>query len=429
MLMARLNRLLPYVFLATGILAIVELAGRLGRFVGKSGVLGWLAHHRVEVGWTIAGLAAIAWLFVLLGALRRHNRLPKVLSERRWLMDILDRLTNRAELERRMAEQAEPIFVDAEALAAALRAKVVGQDQICIDLAAQIRRRLALKQRGKPVGVFLFAGPPGAGKTWLGKVLAEALGRKLLHFDMTQFSAGGHGATSLFGAAKGYVGSTEYGKLTAALRDTPDAVVLLDEIEKAHGDVHKNFLTAWNDGFVTEKSDGKQISTTRAVFIATTNAAVDTLADLSRQYANDPDELRRAAVGTLREAGFAPEVLNRIDRIFVFEPLAGLDIARVAALEIERMIAGYGLTVADGGIDAQVLLDLMSRQQRMGAAASSRDLTRAIEESVADSLIAAKEKGATAITLVKSDDGGVRAEIAAPLTAGAQVQTQAQRGS
>jgi len=248
---------------------------------------------------------------------------------------------------------------------------------------------------------------------------------------MTQFSAGGHGATSLFGAAKGYVGSTEYGKLTAALRDTPDAVVLLDEIEKAHGDVHKNFLTAWNDGFVTEKSDGKQISTTRAVFIATTNAAVDTLADLSRQYANDPDELRRAAVGTLREAGFAPEVLNRIDRIFVFEPLAGLDIARVAALEIERMIAGYGLTVADGGIDAQVLLDLMSRQQRMGAAASSRDLTRAIEESVADSLIAAKEKGATAITLVKSDDGGVRAEIAAPLTAGAQVQTQAQaqRGS
>src|SRR5262249_35029174 len=149
-----------------------------------------------------------------------------------------------------------------------------------------------------------------------------------------------------------------------------------------HGDVHKNFLTAWNDGFVTEKSDGKQISTTRAVFIATTNAAVDVLADLARQYANDPDELRRAAVGALREAGFAAEVLSRIDRIFVFEPLAGLDIARVAALEIERMISGYGLTVASGGIDPQVLLDLMGRQQRMGVAASSRDLTRAIEESV-----------------------------------------------
>jgi ATP-dependent Clp protease ATP-binding subunit ClpA len=197
------------------------------------------------------------------------------------------------------------------------------------------------------------------------------------------------------------------------LRDTPDAVVLLDEIEKAHSDVHKNFLTAWNDGFITEKSDGKQISTTRAIFVLTTNAAVDTLSELARQYANDPDQLRRSAVEALRAAGFAPEVLNRIDRIFVFEPLSGLDIARVASLEIERMIAGYGLTVAEKGIDPQVLLDLMKRQAKMGANASSRDLTRAIEESIADSLIAAKQKGATAVSLVQQGDSVV-AEVASP---------------
>jgi ATP-dependent Clp protease ATP-binding subunit ClpA len=165
---------------------------------------------------------------------------------------------------------------------------------------------------------------------------------------MTQYAGAGFAATSLFGAAKGYVGSTTYGKLTGSLRETPNAVVLLDEFEKAHGDVHKNFLTAWNDGFITEASDGRQISTTAAIFVLTTNAAVETLADLSRQYANDPDELRRAAVGALRAAGFAPEVLNRIDRIFVFEPLADLDIARVAALEIEQMIVSYGLTIAQG---------------------------------------------------------------------------------
>ena len=98
---------------------------------------------------------------------------------------------------------------------------------------------------------------------------------------------------------------------------------------------------------------------------------------------------------------------NRIDRIFVFEPLSGLDIARVAALEIERMIAGYGLTVAQGGIDPQVLFDLMNRQKKMGTNASSRDLTRAIEESIADSLIAAKQKGATAVSLVQSENGVV----------------------
>jgi ATP-dependent Clp protease ATP-binding subunit ClpA len=400
-----LNRVMPWVWLATGVLALLSLGQMLAKFFDKIGLAGWIEHHGLVLAYILGGLAALGWLLVVLGLLRRKDRLPKFLTKWRWLMDILDRLTNRAELERRLAQEVESVFVDAEALATQLKAKVVGEDRICDDLAAQIRRRLALMQRGKPVGVFLFAGPPGAGKTWLGKVLAEVLDRRLLHFDMTQYSAGAFGASSLFGSARGYTGSNSYGSLTAALRDTPDAVVLLDEIEKAHGDVHKKFLTAWNDGFVTESSDGKQIPTTRAIFILTTNAAVDTLSELAKQYANDPDTLRSSAVSALRDAGFAPEVLNRIDRIFVFEPLSGLDIARVAALEIERMIAGYGLTVAHGGIDAQVLLDLMSRQKKMGVSASSRDLTRAIEESIADSLIAAKQKGAKSVSLIQGDTG------------------------
>jgi ATP-dependent Clp protease ATP-binding subunit ClpA len=231
------------------------------------------------------------------------------------------------------------------------------------------------------------------------------------NFDMTQFAGGSFAATSLFGAARGYVGSNTYGKLTGALRDTPDAVVLLDEFEKAHPDVHKNFLTAWNDGFITEASDGRQISTTRALFVLTTNAAVDSLAQLSRQYADNPDELRRGADGALRTAGFAPEVLNRIDRIFVFEPLTGLDVARVAALEIESMIQGYGLQIAEGGINPQILLDLVTRQRKLGNSASARDLVRAIEEAIADSLIEAKRSGAHRISL-GGGHGQVWAEVA-----------------
>jgi ATP-dependent Clp protease ATP-binding subunit ClpA len=398
-LLEKASRLMPLFMGIIALSALIQVLSYFGVSLRNLGLLSWVAAHPWTVSLFLGVLAGVCWLFVVLSYLRVRKRLPRAITKWSWLMDILDRLTNRDELERRLQAKAEPVVVDAQALADAMKAKVVGQNPICEDLAAQIRRRLALHQRGKPVGVFLFAGPPGSGKTYLGKMLASALGRKLLHFDMTQYSTAGFAATSLFGAAKGYVGSNTYGKLTASLRDTPNAVVLLDEFEKAHSDVHKNFLTAWNDGFVTEASDGRQVSTTAAIFVLTTNAAVDALADLSRQFANDPDELRRTAVSTLRGAGFAPEVLNRIDRIFVFEPLADLDIARVAALEIEQMIESYGLKITQGGIDPQILVDLMARQKKMGLGASARDLVRAIEESIADTLIDARQAGVVSVGL------------------------------
>ena len=309
-----------------------------------------------------------------------------------------------------MSGAQKPQVIDADELAARLKAKVIGQEAVCDDLAAQIRRRLALAQRGKPIGIFLFAGPPGTGKTYLAKRLAIELNRKLLALDMTQFSTP-HAASQLFGAPKGYVGSDSYGALTAALRETPDAVVLLDEIEKAHHEVHKRFLTAWNDGYVTEASDGKQVPTTHAIFMLTSNAATDELTAIGNRYAADPDEMRRASMIVLRQAGFAPEVLNRLDRVFVFRSLAGLDVARVAALEIENMIENYGLQVAEGGIDPVVLFEMMQRQERMGASASARDLARSIEETISDSLISARQKKATKVALVHNGDRVV-AEIA-----------------
>jgi ATP-dependent Clp protease ATP-binding subunit ClpA len=208
--------------------------------------------------------------------------------------------------------------------------------------------------------------------------------------------------------SKGYVGSDTYGKLTGGLRDFPAAVVLLDEIEKAHPDLMKGFLTAWNDGFITEASDGKQISTSKAIFVLTSNAATDTLAQLARDFANDQDELRKASLHALGESGFAPEVLNRIDRVFVFKQLEGLDVARVCALEMETMIESYGLKVVGGGIDPQIIIQLMQRFRKLGSAASSRDLVRAMEESISDSLIQAKQQGFEAIELV-NENGKVSA--------------------
>jgi hypothetical protein len=187
-IMSRLNRLMPIFVAAIGIVAIVQLFVYLGQWLSKVPVAAWLAEYAQVIEWALASAAAISVSLVVLGWLRATARIPKFLTRWTWLMDVLDRLTNRRELEQRLQSKPEAVFIDAEALSQSRKSQVVGQNAICGDLAAQIRRRLALQQGGKPLGVSLFAGPPGAGKTYLGKVLAGALDRKLIHVDMTQYS-------------------------------------------------------------------------------------------------------------------------------------------------------------------------------------------------------------------------------------------------
>ena len=375
-------------------------------------IIGWLR----AAGWYLFFVAALLWAVALLGYLHRISRLgpladfPALVSALDWVVKPRERLLPQGVAPSSAApvQAAKAAYIDPDQLAATLKSKVIGQDEVCDELARTLRIRLAMAKRTQPLAKFLFAGPPGTGKTFLAKELAVALRRPLMHFDMTQFSDG-HAASQLFGSPKGYVGSDSYGTLTGGLKKTPGAVILLDEIEKASPEVHKKFLTALNDGFVTESSTGEKIGTVDAVFIMTTNAGFEALGDLARDYKGRSEEMVGPARNILKEAGFAPEVLSRIDDVMVFHSLRGLDVARVAALEIESAIRKFGLEISGGGIDPDLLWKIMERQQKIGESASSRDLIRSIEKAIGPSLAAAREAGAKQVSITADEHGSFSA--------------------
>lgn len=331
----------------------------------------------------------------------------------RFAMDVLDRLTNKSLLINEHEKQKNQLTnIDAAELAAKLKAKVIGQDAVIDLIAAQLRRRIAAKRKDKPLAVFCFAGAPGVGKSYLAKVLAQALYADKTHFhfvDMNQASPSQRNAvSSLFGQAKGYVGSNTYGQITAALRDIPDSVMLLDEFEKADPEVHKRFLTAWNDGFITEVSDGAKIATNETIFILTTNAASRRIGELARDHKGTAEELDRMVKSTLADAQFAPEVLSRIDEVFAFREMQGLDIARVVALEIEDATKQFDLEIADGGIDVAILLDAIEKITKVGMEGGVRVIRYQIEKQISDGLIDAKAAGAKKVRLLGN---GERVEV------------------
>jgi ATP-dependent Clp protease ATP-binding subunit ClpA len=344
-------------------------------------------------------------------------------------MDPLKRLTDIDALGKAWeAKNAKLTVIDAEELAAKLKSKVIGQDEVIDHICRTLKRRFAARRPNKPVAVFCFAGSPGVGKTYLAQVMAEALFKSrnsLHHIDMSTASEG-FAASSLFGSPKGYRGSGSYGTVTAALRDVPNSIMLLDEFEKAHGEVHKRFLTAWNDGFVTEVSDGAKISTNDTIFILTTNAASRRIGEMSRNHKGTQQELDKMVKSTLADAGFAPEVLSRIDNVFAFREMEGLDIARVVALIIEDQAKQYKLEIAEGGIDPQVLLDAIEKVMEEGAKGGVREIARGIEDRIADGLVDAKAAGASKVRLVAdadqvivvpADDDGAPAEQPSPAPA------------
>ena len=219
--------------------------------------------------------------------------------------------------------------------------RVVGQEIGVTAVCEAIRRsRSGLSDPGRPIGAFLFLGPTGVGKTELAKALAEQLFNQeeaMIRLDMSEYMEK-HAVSRLIGSPPGYVGYEEGGQLTEALRRRPYAVVLLDEIEKAHHDVFNILLQIFDEGRLTD-SKGRTVNCRNALFIMTSNLGSDLLL---QKMEKSPGTLNKQSILTLLEpvirAHFLPEFINRLDEILPFLPLRKEDMEKIVIIQLDHLI-------------------------------------------------------------------------------------------
>ena len=218
-----------------------------------------------------------------------------------------------------------------------LHLRLVGQDEAVEAVSNAVRRsRSGLQDPNRPIGSFLFLGPTGVGKTELCKALAEVLfddEHAMVRIDMSEFMEK-HTVSRLIGAPPGYVGYEEGGKLTEAVRRRPYAVILLDEIEKAHRDVFNILLQVLDDGRLTD-NHGNTVDFTNTIVVMTSNVGSQAIQQIAEEGGTEQDVAN--AVQTHLRGVFTPEFLNRIDESIVFHPLKRDEIRRIVDLQVSRL--------------------------------------------------------------------------------------------
>ncbi len=274
-----------------------------------------------------------------------------------------------------------------------LKGKVIGQDDAIQKVVKAIQRnRAGLKDPNKPIGSFIFLGPTGVGKTQLAKILAKYLFDNedaLIRIDMSEYMEK-FAVSRLVGAPPGYVGYEEGGQLTEKVRRKPYSVVLLDEIEKAHPDVFNLLLQTLDDGQLTD-SLGRKVDFKNTIIIMTSNIGSRQLKDFGTGVGfstgarkDSTDDMAKSVVeGALKKA-FAPEFLNRIDDVIMFNSLSREDIHQIIDIELDKLMGriktlGYHVDVTDKAKDYIV-------EKGYDANYGARPLKRAIQKYIEDPL-------------------------------------------
>lgn len=226
------------------------------------------------------------------------------------------------------SERSKVLHLDDE-----IHKRLIGQEEAVTKVTeAILRSKAGIKDPTKPIGSFLFLGPTGVGKTELAKSLAQNLfddENAMVRIDMSEYMEK-YSVSRLIGAAPGYVGYEEGGQLTEAVRRKPYAVVLFDEIEKAHPDVFNILLQVLDDGRITD-SQGRTVDFKNTIIILTSNIGAQTLLDGISENGDIPDDVRKEVMEALH-GHFRPEFLNRLDEIILFKPLVQKDMERIADL-------------------------------------------------------------------------------------------------
>jgi ATP-dependent Clp protease ATP-binding subunit ClpB len=297
-----------------------------------------------------------------------------------------------------------------------LHERVIGQDEAIAAVSNALRRsRAGLSDPSRPIGSFLFLGPTGVGKTEAAKALAEFMfdtEQAIVRLDMSEYMEK-HTVARLIGAPPGYVGYEEGGQLTEAVRRRPYAVILLDEIEKAHPDVFNTLLQIMDDGRLTD-GQGRTVSFTNTVLIMTSNVGSD------RIVSEAVDEKIREQIEEVLAATFKPEFLNRIDDTVIFHRLSKEDIGRIVELQVSQLVGrvrkrGIEVELSD---DARTLLGNLGYDPTYGA----RPLKRVIQKQLVDKLalkILEGEFQEGDVVLVDAADGELSFEKASERVAAA----------
>ena len=306
------------------------------------------------------------------------------------------------------SERSKVLHLDAE-----IHKRLIGQEEAVEKVCeAILRSKAGIKDPTKPIGSFLFLGPTGVGKTELAKSLAQNLfddENAMVRIDMSEYMEK-YSVSRLIGAAPGYVGYEEGGQLTEAVRRKPYAVVLFDEIEKAHPDVFNILLQVLDDGRITD-SQGRTVDFKNTIIILTSNIGAQSLLDGIKEDGTIPEEVRKEVTDALH-AHFRPEFLNRLDEIILFKPLVQKDMERIADLVLKDI----NKRLQDKRLHIEIKKDALdfilenAYEPGFGARPLKRYMQKHVETLAAKCILEDKVKEGDKIEIVL-ENGELKAEV------------------